>query len=90
MIGSLQLSPNNTTDHTRQSDPRRSRQEIIIFYSELKMRSVGVLCMFSLLAGSLSRPQSEGNHQMDVEARMELRDIENVKPHTLIFSRQDG
>ena len=45
--------------------------------------------MFSLLAGSLSRPQSEGNHQMDVEARMELRDIENVKPHTLIFSRQD-
>ena len=54
------------------------------------MRSVGVLCMFSLLAGSLSRPQSEGNHQMDVEARMELRDIENVKPHTLIFSRQDG
>ena len=39
------------------------------------MRTAGVLLMFSMIAGGLSRPQE------DVQGMMELRDIENVSCH---------
>ena len=64
-----------TSDQSRPGNQTIINRQEITFCSEFNMRTAGVLLMFSLIAGGLSRPQEE------VQGMMELRDIDNVSCH---------